>query len=155
MLKLFLCLLIVFSGALVGLHLSQRLTKRREILTQLSAMFHRAETLIAYRSDNLCEVFGGNFADYPFTPDEPFDTQWRQFIGQFGSLLSDEDRAVLMQFGDGLGSSDADSQQKHFSLCETLLNERIDAVQKEIGEKSKLCRVLPLSAGLAVALLLL
>ena len=153
--KLFLCILILFCGAVIGLHLSQRLNRRRDILQSFDALFHRAAIRITYNAGSLCEVFSENFAAYKFDYDQPFDEQWARFVGLFASVLSKEDIAMLMDFSSGLGTADADSQQRHIALYRNLLNEHIRDAQEAILTKSKMMRLLPLSAGIIVSLMLI
>ena len=155
MLRLILALGIVFSSALIGLHFSQRLTGRRRILQEFSALLKRAEVMISYSAADLCEVFSDNFADYRFTYDDPFAVQWAELVDRYKSLLNDDDISVLNGFAQGIGTTDTDNQSRHIGMYISLLGERIDSATKDIEEKSKLYRALPVSIGLMLSVLLI
>ncbi|MBQ9679895.1 MAG: stage III sporulation protein AB [Ruminococcus sp.] len=155
MLKLFLCLLILFSGALLGIHLSQRLNRRREVLTAFEGLFHRAAIQIEYNAGDLCEIFSDNFAGFPFDRNNVFSIQWSCFINSFSYVLTKDEITLLLGFTDGLGTSDCESQIKHIKLYTHLLQEQIIKAREDIKVKSKMYRIVPLSAGIALALLMI
>lgn len=155
MLKLILGLGIVFSSAIIGLHFSQRLTERKRILQEFSALFKRAEVMISYSAADLCEVFSDNFADHQFIYGEPFENQWMEMVSRYNSILTDDDITVLTGFTQGIGATDTVNQSRHIGMYISLLDERIGSANRDIEEKSKLYRVLPLSAGLMLAILLI
>ncbi len=152
--RLVLGLLLVFSGTAVGLHLSARLSRRREVLTEISALLSAASIRIGYRAGDLCEVFSENFAGFSFRYDAPFDEQWRAFIDSFDCLTAG-DRELLCGFADELGASDSKSQQRHIAMYAKLVEEHLDSARAELESKAKLCRVLPVSAGFVLAILIL
>ena len=154
-LKLLLCILIIFCGAVIGLHFSQRLIRRRDVLQGFDKLFHRAMIQIAYNAGNLCEVFSENFADHPFSHSVPFDVQWLRFIDSFRLILSKDDLDVLSDFTKGLGAADCASQQRHITLYVRLLQEHIESAQEDIRTKSKMYRLVPLSAGIVIALMMI
>ena len=155
MLRLILGLLIVFSSVIIGLHFSQRLTERKRILQEFSALFKKAEVMISYSAADLCEVFSENFAGHRFIYGEPFENQWNKMIGQYKSVLTDEDISVLSGFAHGIGATDTENQSRHIGMYISLLDERIDSANRDIDEKSKLYRVLPVSVGLMISVLLI
>ena len=155
MIKLFLCILILFCGAVIGLHLSQRLIRRKDILTQFEVLFHRALIRIEYNAGDLCEVFSDNFADVDFEHTIPFDVQWRRFIESFSYILTKDDIRMLLAFTDGLGAADCDSQRQHISLYREMLKEHIEQAQDEIGKKAKMYRIIPLSVGMVISLMVI
>lgn len=153
--RLILSLGLLFSGTVVGLHLSRRLIRRREILTAFCELMTRASIRIRYTAGDLCEVFSDNFVDYQFTYDAPFDEQWHSFIASFQPTLAAEDIAMLNGFTDGLGSADAEAQQKHIAMVARLIEEHRLRACEDIEKKAKLCRILPVSLSFALALLLI
>lgn len=153
MLRLLLSLLLLFSGALIGLHYSRRLTRRRDILLGFEMMLRRASIGISYDAGDLCEVFGDNFADFSFEHGVPFDQQWEALVNGFSYFLHKEDTALLLDFAKGLGASDTASQQRHIALYLSRLEEQIVSAQDEIGTKGKMYRIIPLSAGMILAIL--
>ena len=155
MLKMFLCILILFCSAVIGLHLSQRLKRRLDSLLGFEQLFHRAAIRIEYNAGDLCEVFSDNFVRFDFRHDIPFVVQWERFVRHFSGVLSKDDLKLLSDFSAGLGAADIASQQKHISLYTKLLQEHIEQARREIDTKSKMLRIVPLSLGMAVSLLMI
>ncbi len=155
MLKMFLCILLIFCSGIVGVHLSQRLVRRKDILTGFDVMFHRASIQIEYNAGDLCEVFSDNFAGYDFNRSSPFSVQWDRFVKSFSYVLTKEDSAMLTEFTKELGTADSDSQRRHIVLYTTLLREQINDAQEDIQTKSKMYRIVPISIGIILALLLI
>lgn len=155
MIKLFLCILILFCGAVVGLHLSQRLSQRKDILTEFEVLFHRAMIRIEYNAGDLCEVFSDNFAEYDFEHTIPFEIQWQRFISSFSYVLTKDDKRMLLSFTNGLGTADCDSQKQHITLFSEMLREHIENARDEIQKKAKMYRIIPLSVGMAISLIVI
>lgn len=155
MLRLVLCLSIVFSSAAAGIHFSQRLITRRDTLNRLSDMLRRALVLISYNSGDLYEVFSDNFAGFDFERSTAFDIQWSTFADALSNSLNKEDIILIKNFADGIGASDTDSLKKHIELYITLLDEQISRSQSDIDTKSKMYRIIPLSVGLIISILII
>lgn len=155
MLKLVLCLLILFSGALFGIHLSQKLNRRQEVLTAFEGLFHRAAIRIEYNAGDLCEIFSDNFAGFPFDRNKAFSIQWACFINGFSYVLTKDEISLLLGFTDGLGATDGESQIRHIQLYTNLLQEQIIKAREDIRVKSKMYRIIPLSAGIVLAILMI
>lgn len=153
--RLLLCILILFCSAVIGLHLSRRLTLRRELLMNFDKLLHRAMIGISYQAGDLCEVFSDNFDGFVFTHTMPFAVQWERFVRRFTAILRKEDIRMLTEFAQGLGASDTDAQRQHISLYIELLKEHIDASQEDIRLRSKMLRVVPLSIGIVIALMMI
>lgn len=155
MIKLVLCLVILFCGAVIGIHLSQKLTRRRDVLTDFEVLFHRAMIRIEYNAGDLCEVFSENFAGFSFEHTIPFDIQWDRFIDGFTYVLSKEDIGMLRSFTKDLGAADIDSQRQHISLFSELLKEHICQARDDIQKKAKMYRIIPLSVGMMISLMVI
>lgn len=155
MIKLFLCILILFCCAVIGLHLSQRLTRRKDVLSGFEVLFHRALIRIEYNAGDLCEVFSDNFADFEFQHSLPFDIQWMRFVDRFSYVLIKDDVQMLRSFINGLGAADCEAQRQHISLYCELLREHIANAREEIGTKSKMYRIIPLSVGIVISLMVI
>ncbi len=143
------------SGAVIGLNLSQRLTKRREILINLSDMLKRASILISYSSGDLYELFSENFSGFVFVRDRPFDAQWTEFIKSISDCLKKDDIILLENIINGLGSTDKGSQQRYLDMNTALLEQQAAQAQSDIDTKSKLYRIMPLSLGLFISILII
>lgn len=153
--KLILCIVILFCGAVIGIHLSQRLIRRRDVLTEFEVLFHRALIRIEYNAGDLCEVFSDNFAGFSFEHTIPFELQWNRFLDGFAFVLSKEDIGMLRSFTKDLGAADIDSQRQHITLFNELLKEHICEAQDDIQKKSKMYRIIPLSVGMVISLMVI
>ena len=69
--------------------------------------------------------------------------------------ITNEDIILLKNFADGIGAGDTDSLKKHFELYLTLLDEQISRSQSDIDTKSKMYRIIPVSAGLIISILII
>lgn len=155
MIKLFASIVILFCAAVSGIYLSQRLVKRRDVLCGFDQMLRRALIRIAYNAGDLCEAFSDNFAGFAFERDTPFGDQWESFVKSFSAVLTKEDTSLLTAFQNGLGTADRESQERHFTMYCQLLQEQIDSAKRDIQNKSKMYRIIPLSAGVMISLLLI
>ena len=153
--KLILCIVILFCGAVIGIHLSQRLSRRKDVLTQFEVLFHTALIRMEYNAGDLCEVFSDNFAGFSFEHNIPFDIQWHRFIDGFSYVLSKEDIGMLSSFVKDLGAADRESQRQHICLYGELLREHIREAQDEIEKKAKMYRIIPLSVGMVISLMVI
>ena len=118
-------------------------------------MLHRAMTWIEYNGGDLYEAFSENFAEFSFSRDAPFDKQWRELVKSVSSVLTKDDLRILTEFICGLGTADVDVQRRHITLYTELLRERIEYAKEDIRMKSKMLRIVPLSAGVVIALVLI
>lgn len=153
--KLLFCIGLLFCGVLTGLHLSQRLKKRRDILCGFSDMLSGAAIRIDYTAGDLYEVFADNFAGYSFTHGRPFDSQWEELVRQYSAYLNRDDCDLLLRVGGELGASDRQAQQRQLALYTELLGGRIRHAEAELENKAKLCRILPFAASAALAILII
>ena len=153
--KLILCIVILFCGAVIGIHLSQKLIRRRDVLTEFEVLFHRALIRIEYNAGDLCEVFSDNFAGFEFEHNIPFELQWQRFIDSFSYVLSKDDVGLLRSFTKELGAADIDSQRQHITLFSELLKEHICEAQDDIQKKAKMYRIIPLSVGMVISLMVI
>ena len=153
-LKLFSAMSAVICGVLTGLCMSRRLSRRREVLEEFKKLFASAALEIAYTGKDLYKVFSDNFSGFVFSPELPFDVQWKKWINGTDGL-NDSDRELLIRFLDGLGLYDSISQQKHIGMYERLLDEHIKTAEKEMESKAKIYRALPSAAGLIIAIFII
>ena len=120
----------------------------------LRKLLEEAAVRMTYTSDSLAQLFADNFAGYFFLPDQPFDRQFHEMTLRFKDFLKDEDIRLLDDFAKDLGTGDIASEQKHIRMYIELLDERCEDARAEALQKGKLYRILPLSAGIASAVLL-
>lgn len=137
------------------MYLSRRLTKRRDVLIGFEKTLHRALIRIEYNSGDLYEAFSDNFAVFVFQHEKPFCDQWHEMVKSVASSLKKEDVTLLTEFTDGLGTSDTEAQRGHIQLYLELLKERIEEANDDVRLKAKVYRIIPLSLGAVIALLLI
>lgn len=153
--KLLLCMTIVIASFSVGLVLYSRLHERIKVLSQHITLLEEVAVRMTYTSSNLAALFAENFAGFIFSDTEPFAQQFKKMIRRYRDVLNTEDIRILDDFSEDLGASDTDSQLRHIQLYVSLLNNRLDEAREEEKRKGKLTLVLPLSIGIAAAILLL
>ena len=153
--KLFLCMIVIGAGLAVGTALSHRLRERVSLLQAYITLIEEAALRMTYTSENLAALFADNFAQFAFTADQPFADQFRTMTQQYRNVLDEGDIRVLDDFTRQLGASDTESQQRHMRLYIALLSEQLNDAQSQAERRGKLCLILPLSASIAAAVLLL
>lgn len=155
MLKLVLCITVVSASLAVGLFYSSRLSRRVAVLSELIIELEEVSAKMKYTSDPLAKLFGNNASGYRFDAKKPFDLQFAEMIHQYNDALTTEDVRLLEELGRDLGTSDVDSQQRLIRLHITVLTKQRDRAQTDVTNKGKLYRILPLSVGIAAAILLI
>ena len=148
-------MIVIAASVAVGIYLCSRLNQRAVILSEYIRLLEEVSSGMQYISDDLAHLFKDNFAGFPFTEKEPFDRQFREMTLRFEDVLKQDDLRILDDLGRDLGVSDVDSQLKHIRLYITLLRERLDEARDAVDQKGKLYRILPLSIGVAAAVLLI
>ena len=155
MLKLILCLTVIGASLSIGVFLSSRLNARVKIISELIVLIEEASVKMTYTADPLAVLFNDNFAGYSFRSDQPFSQQFKEMTRQYKDSLQPEDLQILDDFSDGLGTSDTVSQLRHMRLYLTMLNQQLSEAREVSAQKGKLYLILPLSAGIAAAILLI
>ena len=153
--RLVLCMTIVGTGVAVGAGLASRLNERTRLLQAFITMIEEAALRMTYTGEPLAVLFGGNFAQFVFTENQPFADQFRAMTRQYRDVLNEGDIRLLDDFTQGLGASDTECQQRHMRLYVSLLSERLSEAKADAERRSRLCRILPLSVAAAAAVLLL
>ncbi len=72
----------------------------------------------------------------------------------FSCGLSQEDKAVILQFAEKLGTTDTEGQIRHCQYFQKIFSENAEALKNECLTKSKLYRSLGFFSGLALAVVL-
>ena len=83
---------------------------------------------------------------------KPFPEAWRQSVEESG--LAADDRGLLLQIGEILGGSRAESQLGELAVLRSLLEENRAASGAERQQKSRLYHSLGILGGLGLAILL-
>ncbi|MBC8079594.1 MAG: stage III sporulation protein AB [Gorillibacterium sp.] len=150
MLRILGAVLLLISGAMIGLYQSMRLASRPRQIRQLSLALQRLETEILYGSTPLPEALRSASIplSYPvsnlfldaaqgmssITSGVSAAESWNKAITQGWKLtfMKDPEREALHQFGSTLGISDAEDQVKHIRLAIShLLIEERNAIEDE------------------------
>ena len=155
MLRLLAGLLIAGASILIGCYLSTRLKKRCDVLADYAALLDEAANRMSYSGVNLAGAFRDNFAGFAFDPSLAFAPQWEEMTRQFRDVLNDVDRRTLYDFARELGSGDISAELNRIRLYRSVLEERLADARVNYEKKGAVCRVLPFSVGLAIAVLIL
>ncbi len=155
MLKLALCMTIIGASVAIGISLSSKLSQRVEILSQYMKLLEEVSVRLRYTGDPLAVLFQDNFVGYTFLRERPFENQFQEMTRRFKDVLLPIDIRLLDDFARDLGAGDSESQLQHIRLYIKMLEERSKEAREDLKSKGKLYRVLPLSAGIAVAVLLI
>lgn len=153
--KLILCMIIIAAALAVGLWLNSRLSERTRILSAYITMLNEVSLRMTYTCEPLSKLFAENFAGYVFTDTKPFSEQFRMMTRQFSGVLTTEDIRLLDDFTHDLGAGDTASELSHIRLYSGLLTEQLNSAQNALEQKGRLYRILPLSVGIAAAILLI
>lgn len=155
MLKLVLCMTIIGASVAIGISLSSKLSQRVEILSQYMKLLEEVSVRLRYTGDPLAVLFQDNFVGYTFSREKPFENQFQEMTRRFKDVLLPIDIRLLDDFARDLGAGDSESQLQHIRLYIKILEERCEEAREDLKSKGKLYRILPLSAGIAVAVLLI
>lgn len=148
---------------------SAALNRRAASFEQMERLIDYIETRIRYLALPVGELLAGaaesgDFEALTFlnavrsalsrggTPAEAWSAGLRQRGGEDG--FTPADRALLMEFGRGLGLSDTEGQRLHCETYRRFMGERREAARREAGIKGRLYRTLGLAGGACAALLL-
>ena len=98
MIRLILCIVIVFSSTIGGFYFSSKLSKRKDILLNFELELKNTLTKIRYNQSNLSQLFENNFMGYSFDDSKKFSLQWNEMLNNYKEILTDEDIRVLADF---------------------------------------------------------
>lgn len=155
MLKMLLCTALLICTTLLGNYYASRLSQRRQVLSDYINLLMLVENRIRYTRSPLYEVFGDNFASYPFSESEPFSQQFHTMADRYRQILTKEDLRILYDYGDGIGSADEESGRDLTHMTVALLKAHLEHAEQEITKKSRMYRALGFSAGMTLALLVI
>ena len=155
---------LIMTGAGLGLWKSARLAFRTQWLDEAVRLTRRAAEQIRF-SAAPTQVWlrtltkSGEFRRLTFIqkaaacPPAAFHAVWRQETEHLPTELTDRDRELIRQFGDGLGASDVAGQLALCEECGRRLEEQHEEARTQQREKSRLYGSLGLLGGLGAALL--
>lgn len=157
-------LLLIAAGTMAGYAQSHRLSQRVEQLEKTLRFLTAAQTEIRYSAADVAEIVQKHGSSLAFLRQcashcregEDFHSAWEEGVrtGTKGTGLTEKDRSLLRDFGDGFGASDVEGQLSHCRLYAELLGDRLERAREEKSRKGKLYLMLGSFSGIAVALFL-
>ena len=159
---------VALSTALFGQYWVSRLRAREDELGALVVLVSRLQTELEYAApplesllDTLCTQ--GNGEPLPFladcrarlTAETSFPDAWREAVERNTPGLNKNDRAKLLAFGQGLGTTDLAGQSRACKLYSELFSEAQSAATSEREKYGAYLPKLSLLLGLCGAILLL
>ena len=170
MLKMLGVVVVIGALSLLGMTVARGYGLRVRQLEDLQSAFALLETEIIYGLTPLPEAFARvsqraaepaagmlGQAAAELREAQPVQIAWNQALAQLAevSSLKREDLEILRYFGCGLGEADIREQQKKFRLLAEQLERAITAAWAEKNKNQRIWQYLGVSAGIAVALLLI
>ena len=162
--------LIAAAGVFLGVMASQNLRRRALALEQMEKLIVRLSTQIKYTAAPVQELLpaamkSGEYEALRFlgplreglAQESDFPRLWEAAVagrgGDCGFTL--QDKALLCEFGRGLGVSDLEGTQSHCGLYRDLFHKQAEAARQDVSSKGRLYITLGIAGGLGLALLLL
>ena len=168
MLKIAGILLIIATGAAVGIMQARKLSNRVTFFEDYICVITEIQSNISYSAAPLSEIIDNIHSRKSISPflnklkdfmcsDISFREAWTKTVYSFdcGGCLSDDDKKLINDFGLGLGTTDIDGQVAHCKLSLTLAADRLNLYRNEKLNKGKLYRTLGVLTGAAVGLLII
>lgn len=167
MIRLMAAFLFTAAGAAAGVSLSLRLREEREICREIGDVFRCSALQIRYRGMDVYELSSGlkcrsGLDDLTFLrelPDnyrcgEDFHVLWKKALDN-QVRLPDEERRLLLRFGELLGTSDVDGQLASISVLEAELSGLEAKREENYRRKGKLFRCIGVLAGAMTGILII
>ena len=121
-------------------------TTIRDICERLSGSGEIWTDFFRYISDELsCDAISGNIGMI-----------WERGISlsDVSKALNDEDKCELIRFGRELGSGDRESELARINLYMDYIKNRLSYLEDNINERVRLCRLLGVTAGVFITILI-
>ena len=154
------------AGTAVGLYCSVRLKKRKQTLEQAVLLLDEIQIKIGYQALPVCEILAGaaesgSYGRLEFlnelsgiSDDGNFHRKWEDGIKNSDGF-SDEDKAILLALGNGLGGSNINGQLSLLQTHRALLERQLAAADDEYGRKGRMVRSVGALCGLAAGIAVL
>ncbi len=156
--------MLIAAATLLGCMESYKLHLRVEALERFLTLITVIETEMRYYALPLRQIVTRHSDAFAFLchcqvqleAGKSFAQAWQAGIAASakGKGLKQKDKALMEQFGTGLGDSDIEGQLAHCRTTQALLTVQIEQARAEKTKKSKLFSVLGLCGGAGVALLI-
>lgn len=162
--------MIIIMCSMAGAAMSDRLTGRCSTLSEIERFIAKAATLIRCSAAPLEDIISAAAADkrlgrLSFLSDinEQLDSGrtdirevWRECLESSPpGYIHAEERAILEELGETLGSTDVQGQLDSLSAHREALRELISEAENARREKGRLYRILGVTAGLFAAVILI
>jgi stage III sporulation protein AB len=162
-------LLLTAAGAGMGWHFACRLRRRVTFLETCGRLMQTLWQDMSYTAQPMGELWrrlaqNEAFAAFPLVRDTadaltsaPFSDAFAAALkkAETEGVLLPADRLVLTEFGEGCGRTDLSGQQVHITYYRDRLSQREEEARRTYEEKGRVYRVLGLTGGLALTLLLM
>ena len=164
--RLIAAVLAMFCGAFFGLYRSEKLKKYVIVCTESDKVFRLAETLIRSCGTDIFSIFTvlkrENFSELGFisklsdeySAEIDFHSQWRRLLTNEADIPHEEKR-ILLDFGELLGTSDIDGQLDGITALRSLMQERYEQRSAEYHSKAKLYRSVGVLTGVMVGIMVI
>lgn len=84
-----------------------------------------------------------------------FPDAWKKAFNESGSVLDEKERHIFLSFGEKLGTSDCESQDKLIGYTVSHFSRELEKAEKNESEKKKLYIASGIAAGLVSAIMML
>lgn len=162
-------LMMVAAGVGLGMYASHRLRRRVVFLETCGRMLQALWQEMSYTALPMPALWrrlaqGEGFASFSLVQDTAKALSNTDFAAAFSSAVQKAEvegvllppaRQLLLEFADGCGHTDLVGQQAHIEYYRTLLSAQEEDARRLWQEKGRTYRVLGLSGGVALMLLLM
>lgn len=160
--------MIMFSTVSAGYYAAARINKRVQILESCIRLLQRINSDIGYNAEPLrviiskashCHEFDNLTFLHKISRLESDNVilGWQECIESFRKTapITKDDAAILSSFGEKLGTTDIEHQQKLCDEYTSLLKQRYDNLQKNRCERIRMCKVCSFALGVVMMILLI
>lgn len=157
-------ILLVLSGFSTGWFCSKKLLMRKDFFKRIIRFASNLSTQLRYSTSDIftlvslsASISGLDFFEISDETGTPFYKVWSERVSEIPAKfgLKNNDRVLLLEFGEQLGKTDVDGQLKHLELYEALFKKQLTDAENEINKKSKLYKTMGFFVGTAAALMII
>ncbi|MBP1591154.1 MAG: stage III sporulation protein AB [Oscillospiraceae bacterium] len=164
--RLIAALLAAFSGAFYGLNRSENLKKRMNICSEADKVFRLFEIMIRNNGTDIYSIISilkrDNYTALSFInklPDEysaesDIHAQWSELLNT-DKDIPQEEKGILLDFGQLLGASDIDGQLCGIAVQKSLMQQCYQRRSEEYHTKAKLYRSVGVLAGVMAGIMVI
>ena len=142
-------ILILAASTIMGLCFSARLQTRKRRLKEFIILITELKDRIFYECSEV-----NTLVKKIFKGKELLEFDGNKFFISKGVFL-EEELKILNDFFNKLGTTEMQGEINRAELCIKLLNEQYEKISKTVDEKAKLYRILGMSAGILVSVMLI